>query len=136
MIALKIVLWLTGIVCLVSVVGIFLPPESWDSIVGYFGVEPLPDLPVVRYMINLMCATYGGVGIYFLILGLSPLKHGILVPFSGLAAVLLGALCIIIGNQVGMPQKWYLSDGLSSLVLGVLILLTWRWAKKAASKSA
>ncbi|MCJ7729073.1 MAG: hypothetical protein MUO27_04235 [Sedimentisphaerales bacterium] len=129
---LKICLWVTGIACLSSVIGMFLPVSAWNSITEFFGVGPLPDSPLLSYMINLMCATYAGTGIYFIILALRPMKYGVLVPFSGLASVLLGVVCMITGKKAGMPPKWFLSDALSALILGALILLFWQRAKRVS----
>lgn len=126
---LKICLWITGILCLLSVVGLFLPISAFESIAGFFGIETLPDSPLVMYGIRTMSATFAGIGVFFIILALNPVKYGVLVPFSGIAAVFIGVVCAISGPIVGMPAFWYLGDSLSCLVLGVLILVFWRKAK-------
>lgn len=133
--ALRICLWVTGIACLTAVPGIFMPMSSWEPVIKFFGVESLPEAPIIEYTARLMCATYAATGIYFIILGLRPLKYGILVPYSGLACVLLGVFCWITGKETAMPPKWFLSDSLSALILGVLILLFWLRAKKSHAKS-
>ena len=130
--ALKIVLWVTGILCLLSVVGMFLPVSAFEPIAKFFGVESLPDSPVVEYAIRAMSATYAGVGIFFIILALNPAKYGVMVPFSGLCSIFIGAVCAITGIVVRMPVLWYLGDSLPCLVLGVLILVFWRQARQAA----
>jgi hypothetical protein len=126
--ALKICLWVTGILCLLSVVGMFLPVSAFESIAKFFGVESLPDSPVVEYAVRAMSATYVGVGIFFVILALNPAKYGVMVPFSGLCAIFIGAVCAITGIVVQMPPLWYLGDSVPCLVLGVLILVFWRRA--------
>jgi hypothetical protein len=127
---LKICLWITGILCLLSVVGLFLPLSVFESIAGFFGIETLPDSPLIMYGIRTMSATFAGIGVYFIILALNPVKYGVLVPFSGLVAVFIGVVCAITGLAVGMPTKWFLGDTLSCLVLGVLILVFWQRAKR------
>jgi hypothetical protein len=127
--ALKICLWIAGILCLLSVFGMFLPVSAWVSIAKVFGIESLPDSPLFEYAVRLMSATYVGVGIYFIILALHPMKYGVLIPFSGLAAVVLGVACAITGLTVGMPILWFLGDSLSCVVLGVLIVVFWRQAR-------
>ena len=67
-----------------------------------------------------------------MILALHPMKYGVLVPFSGLAAVFLGVVCAIAGLVVGMPVLWFLGDSVSCTVLGVLILVFWRQAKQTS----
>ena len=129
--ALKICLWIAGILCLLSVVGMFLPLRCFESLAKIFGVElVLPDSPVFLYVLRLMSATYVGVGVFFVILALHPMKYGVMVPFTGIAAVLLGVVCAITGLAVGMPVLWFLGDSLSCAVLGVLIVVFWRQAKQ------
>jgi len=128
--ALKICLWIAGIVCLLSVFGMFLPISALQSIAKIFGVESLPDSPVFVYVVRLMLASYVGVGVFFVILALDPMKYGVLVPFSGVASVLLGIVCAIVGLVAAMPSLWFLCDSLSCVVLGVLILVFWQRAKQ------
>ncbi|MHC4621558.1 MAG: hypothetical protein ACYTEQ_27770 [Planctomycetota bacterium] len=127
--ALKICLWIAGILCLLSVVGLFLPFSVFESIADYFGVEELPAWPLFIYAIRTGAAAFVGIGIFFIIIALDPMKYGVLVPFSGITAVFIGAVCAISGPIVGMPAIWYLGDALSCLALGVLILVFWRRAK-------
>ena len=127
--ALKICLWIAGVLCLLAVVGLFLPFSACQAVARFFGVESLPDSPLIMYVIRTAAATYVGIGVYFVILALRPKDYGVLVPFSGLAAVFVGAVCGITGLIVKMPVLWFLGDCLSCAVLGVLILLFWRRAK-------
>ena len=126
--ALEICLWIAGFLCLLAGVGMVLPFSGWTSVVKFFGVDSLPDSPVLMYMTRLLCATYVGIGVFFIILALDPVRYGIMVPFAGVAAVLLGLACAIVGLAAKMPALWFLSDSLFSLVLGVLILLFWKMA--------
>jgi hypothetical protein len=113
----------------------FLPISTFESIAGASGVESLPDSPLFLYAVRVMSATYVGVGVFFVILALHPLKYGVMVPFSGLAVVLLGVVCWVTGLIVRMPVLWFLGDSLSCLVLGVLMLIFWQKAKKTASQN-
>jgi hypothetical protein len=128
--ALKICLWVAGILCLLSVFGMFLPISAWQSFAKIFGIESLPDSPVFVYAARLMSATYVAVGVFFVILALAPMKYGIMVPFAGIASVLLGVVCAIAGLIAAMPTLWFLGDSLSCVVLGVLILVFWRQAQR------
>ena len=128
--ALKVCLWIAGVGCLLSVFGIFLPISVWESIAKALGVElVLPDSPLFSYMVRLMSATFAGIGVFFIILALRPMDYGIMVPFSGLAAIVLGVVCAIMGLAVAMPVLWFLADSLSCVVLGVLIFVFWQKAK-------
>ena len=126
--ALKICLWIAGVGCLTSVVGMFLPVRLVESLAKVFGGPAFPDSPLCLYALRVVSATYVGVGVFFVILALRPMDYGIMVPFSGLAAVVLGVICAITGLVVGMPVLWFLGDSLSCVVLGVLIFVFWRKA--------
>ena len=86
-------------------------------------------------MARLMSATFAVIGIFLLILALSPAKYGIMVPFAGVTAVALGVVCAATGFIVKMPNLWFLGDALSALTLGVLILIFRRQAKKLSGTS-
>jgi hypothetical protein len=126
---LKICLWITGIVSLVSVVGLFLPLSACESIARFFGTERLPASTLIMYAVRTVSAMYIGTGVFFIILALDPVRYGVLVPFSGLAAIFIGVVCAITGMTVGMPVLWFLGDFLSCAVLGVLIVVFWRQTK-------
>ncbi|MHC4533734.1 MAG: hypothetical protein ACYS6K_07265 [Planctomycetota bacterium] len=128
--ALKIFLWIAGIGCLLSLFGMVLPVSAWESITKFFGIESLPDSPQFMYAVRLMSGTYAGVGVFFIILALAPMKYGVMVPFSGVGAVFVGVVCVIAGLLTEMPLWWFMGDSLSCLILGVLILVFWQQAKK------
>lgn len=127
--ALKMSLWVTGILCLLAVVGLFLPFSACKAAAAFFGVESLSDSPLLMYCIRTMAATFVGIGAYFIVLASDPVKYGVLVPFSGAVMVFIGATCAVTGIMVKMPLLWVMGDTLSCLVLGALILVFWRKAK-------
>ncbi len=127
---LKICLWVAGVMCLLSVIGMFLPISVWESISGAFGVElVLPDSPVWAYAVRLMSATSAVIGVYLLILALDPMRYGVMVPFTGIAALLLGICAGVVGLATGMPALWFLGDCLSCTVMGILVLVFWKRAR-------
>lgn len=110
----------------------FLPILAIESITRAFGIESLPDSPLLVYAFRLMSATYAAVGVFFVILALDPMKYEVMVPFSGLGAVFVGVVCAVAGLLAEIPLWWFMGDSLSCLVLGVLILVFWQQAKKTA----
>ena len=132
--ALKICLWIAGIGCLLSVLGIFLPVSAWESIARFFGIESFPDSPQFMYVVRLMSATYAAVGVFFVILALDPMKYGVMVPVSGIGAVLIGVVCAIVGLLEAIPLWWFLGDSLSCVVVGVLIFVFWQQAKQTSGQ--
>ena len=63
--ALKICLWIAGILCLLGVFGIFLPISAWESIFKFFGAESLglPDSPLFEYVVRVMSAMEVATGV-------------------------------------------------------------------------
>jgi len=114
--ALKICLWVGGILCLLSVFGLFLSVSAFESIAKFFGVESLPESPLVEYAIRTASATYVGVGMFFV-------------------AIFIGVVCAVTGIAVQIPALWYLGDSVPCLVLGVLILVFWRQARQTATSN-
>ena len=123
---LKVCLWITGLSCLLSVFGIFLPISIFQNIAGFFGIEALPASPVFAYAMRIISATYVGIGVFFIILATAPMKYGPLVPFSAIATFLLGVVCAIAGLVTKIPTLWFMSDASACMVLGTLILIFWR----------
>ena len=127
---LKICLWIAGVCCLLSVPGMFLPISSWEPIARVFGVESLPDSPLFSYAARVMSATYVGVGVFFVILALAPMKYGVMVPFTAIAMFLLGLFCAIAGVITAMPTLWFLGDAFSCMILGILVFVFWQQANQ------
>ncbi len=126
---LKICLWVAGVVCVLSVIGIFLPMSVWEWFGRAFGIDlALPEGPVWTYAVRLMSATYGVIGVYLLILALDPMKYGVMVPFTGIAALFVGICAGIVGLAAGMPALWFLGDCISCTVMGILVLVFWKRA--------
>lgn len=120
---------------MLAVVGVFAPMSMWPEVTGIFGVETLPDTPVFEYFARLLSASYGGIGVFFIILALRPEKYGAIIPFSAIASVLIGTTALITGRLVQLPAKWYLCDSLPCIILGVLIFVFWRQTKAKAHPS-
>ncbi len=129
--ALKVSLWISGLLCLLGVVGLVLPLSVFKNLAAAFGIDQtqFPSSPLTEYIIRLMLATSVMIGIFFIMLAKDPMKYGIFVPFAGLGTLFLGIACILTGFFVKMPTIWYLGDSLPCIILGTLILTFWNKAK-------
>jgi len=132
MCGLRICLWVAGLACICSAVGIFLPISNLESIAGVFGDLSFPDSPVFQYTVRLISATYVAVGVFFVYLAMNPVKYGVLVPFSGMAALFVGIVAALTGAAVKIPTLWFLGDSLGCIIIGALILIFWRQAKQTS----
>ncbi len=126
---LKICLWISGIMCLLEAVGVFLPVSALAPFCTFMGIESLPDSALFFYGLRVMSVMAAGIGVFFIILALGPMDYGIMVPFSGVGAIVLGVICGIVGISVKVPARLYLSDFLSCIVMGALILMFWRQSR-------
>ncbi len=127
---LKICIWVAAIGCLTSVVGLVLPLSAWEGLAATFGVESLPDSPLFMYVARLLSAMFAATGVFLILLALDPLKYGVLVPFTAVAAICLGVVCGITGSVTPMPIWWYLGDAVSCLAFGALTLVFWQQARR------
>ena len=129
--ALKISLWVAAITCLAGGIGVFLPMSAWGQMAKLFGVEVFEISPMFEYIVRLLSATYAIIGVFFVILAKDPIKYGVMVPFSGTAAVILGMMCAIIGVMAKMSPPWFFGDSISCVAIGIFILVFWQGVKKA-----
>jgi len=124
---LKITLWLAGLLCLLATPGAVLPAKMISSLSESLGGEAVEVTGFLSYLLRVISITYTMVGVFFIILAFKPEKYGVMVPFSGGAAVVVGIICLVAGLHSSVPVLWYFGDFLLCTVLGGLIL--WFWYK-------
>ena len=133
--ALKVCLCVVGVFCLLAAFVMVLPFSVQESLYNVLGDEPLPRAKMFSHLIRGAGVTFFGVGIFYIILAWNPLKYGVLVPFSGAAAVLFGLWCGVSGLVTRLHAFLYVKDSLGALILGILIIVFWRRsAAKAGSE--
>ena len=131
---LKIVLWVCAVGCLLSFGFAALP---WNCIKGwfsFFGLTPLAAEPMTVYMFRLCLATYGLIGIFFVILARNPLKYNGMLLLAAYGALLMAFFCLMGGIRYGLPIWAYGFDVVFCAVAGGL-LLTFRKKAMAAENS-
>ncbi len=120
---LKIVLWVCAVGCLLGFVFGALP---WKAITGwfeFFGLQPPIANPITAYLLRLCMATFGFIGIFFVILARNPLKYGGMLPFAGVCILFLGLFSLVGGIRYGFPVYTYAGDVIFCAVIGVLIFV-------------
>lgn len=120
---LKIALWVTAIGCLAAIPFIFLPWAAIESIGSWFGIESLPDMPIAVYFFKVVFGVFGLIGVFFIILARNPLHYGSMLNLAAYGLILFGLLALIFGTSLGLPIVVYTGDGLSGLILGIIILI-------------
>jgi len=121
--SLKVVLWVVALGCLTAVPFIFLPWTAIESIISWFGIDPMPNVPVVIYSFKVVFGIFGLIGIFFIILARNPLGYGPMLDLGAYGLVLFGLLALILGVSNGIRPIVYAGDALSGLILGIIILI-------------
>ena len=123
--SMKVCLWAVGAFCLAAGVALSLPVSWLDCVTTFLGGKPLLWNGPFVHLARGAGITYLGVGAFYVALARRPVRHGLMVPFAGSAAVLFGIVVGISGVSKGLPLFWYVKDSLFALVAGSLIVLLW-----------
>lgn len=128
--SLKVVLWVAAIGCLTAVPFIVLPWSVVDKIVLLFGIEPIPNDPLVMYILRVSCGVYGLIGVYFIILARNPLGCGPMLDLGAYGLTIFGLSSLIIGLSLEISPRVFTGDSLSGLILGIVIIVLSSKAKR------
>ncbi len=120
---LKIALWVTAVGCLTAVPFIVLPWTVVGNIMLWFGIEPIPNTPIVMYIFRIACGIIGLIGVYFIILARDPLNYGPMLNLGAYGLVIFGLLSLIVGFNMEISPLVYVGDALSGLILGIIIVI-------------
>lgn len=119
---LKTTLWISAIGCLIAIPFAVIPWNIIESIFLWLGVELIAS-PITIYLFRIVCAVFGLIGIFFIILAKNPLKYGYMLDLGAYGLIFFGLLCLILGISLDMSLKLYIGDALFGLILGVLIVI-------------
>jgi hypothetical protein len=133
--SLKVALWIAAIGCLAYVQFLVLPWFLIESIALWFGVDPIPNVPVAMYFFRVACGMFGLIGIYFIILARNPLSYGPMLGLGAYGLIVYGLLVFIVGFKIGIPPIVYIGDALFGVILGTIITILSSKAKRALNKS-
>jgi len=125
---LKIVLWIAGVGCGISVLGVVVPwswLEGWADMLGFGAV---PTGPTVVYGMRVTSAVSAFVGVYFLILATNPRAYAPFLKLSIAGLMFVGLVCLVAGLTLNIRPPWYLGDVLFCWIIGLLLLV---WYPKA-----
>jgi hypothetical protein len=129
---LKIILWICAISCLLGFIFGVLPWSVITTFYHWTGIQPPTAEPTTIFLVRLLLKTIGMMGIFFVILARNPLSYGAMLLLAAYGLICFGIFYLVGGIRYGIPI-WYCSlKSISSVVLGVLILL---FRKKAIGSS-
>jgi hypothetical protein len=119
---LKIVLHVLGWTTLAAL-GAVVMPRSWMAATHeWLGLGEFPVAPIVENLARSVSAFYAIFGGVCLVLASDIERYRPLIKFLGATLVLFGVTLIGIDLAAGMPLWWTASEGLSTIVFGVLML--------------
>lgn len=119
--SLKIVLQVLGWWTLVAL-GAVVMPRSWMAATHeWLGLGEFPTAPIVESLARSLSAFYAMFGAFCLMLAWDIERYRPLIKLLGAIMVLFGVSLFGIDSSAGMPPWWTVSEGLATLVFGVLV---------------
>ena len=115
------VLWLTGAVLLLALVGVFMPYTLMQSSHARAGMGPLPELPVIDYLARSVSAFYALVGGLCFVLATDVRRYRPVLIFLGVITSVYSVGIIVVDHLAGLPPWWTWGEGPATLPLGVVV---------------
>ena len=119
---LKIVLHVLGWTTLLALGAVVIPRSWMAGTHEWLGLGEFPAAPIVENLARSVSAFYAIFGAVCLVLASDIERYRPLIKFLGALLVIFGAALIGIDLAAGMPPWWTASEGLSTIVFGVLLL--------------
>lgn len=121
--ALRVLLWLLGLMLVPALFAALLPVESMARIHEALGLGAWPRGPLPLYLARAASLAYAvQIGLYFLAAS-DVRRYRPLILYLGAVGLLLGLAMLRIDLAVGMPAFWTWTEGPVKAVFGALILL-------------
>jgi hypothetical protein len=120
---LALLLRIIGVTTLFALPAVFMPKSWMASTHEWLGLGELPTAPIVQNLARSVSAFYAIFGAVCLKLAADLERYRPLVRFLGAVVSLFGIVLIGIDLTAAMPMWWTVSEGLSTLVLGVLMFV-------------
>jgi len=103
-----------------------MPTASMAATHVWLGLGEMPTAPIVQNLARSVSAFYAIFGAVCLVLSADIERYRPLIRFLGVVMVLFGVVLIGIDVAAGLPLWWTASEGLSTIVFGVLMLFLGR----------
>lgn len=122
-----------GVIDLLSLLAVAAPRVwlDWGSRLTETG--PLPDTPLVNYLVRTGCAMYALHGATVLFLSFDIARYRPLIRFLGIVAIAHGGLVGAIDWVAGMPLWWRWLEGPAFSMTGIIVLALCRRERGGAT---
>lgn len=121
--AIKVILYIVGVLLLLQALAIFLPLATINSILGIFGQVSFPDNALAQYGMKVILLTYFWIGLGVLMVVANAEKYRPIIVIMGWGFLTGGILCLIVGMIYEMPPLYYIGDFLFAIIVGILFLV-------------
>ena len=99
-------------------------PRSWMEISNaWLGLSPMPDGPLLMFMIRQASYTYGVHGLSLWLIATDVKRFHPFVVFNGIAFLVAAPVFFLIDVTSGMPWWWTVSDPVSCGFFAAALLL-------------
>ncbi len=120
---LKNTLWVCAIGFLLSFIFAALPWRALTAWANQFGVQIPTAEPWTVFWFRILFATYGMIGVFFVILARNPLKYGEMLLLAAYGLLIMGVLVLMGSIRYALPFVSYIVDVVFCFITGALILL-------------
>lgn len=123
---LKLVLRLTGALCLLALVAVAMP-RRWMAVThDWLGLGRFPEGPIVEYLARSLSAFYAMLGGLLWLVASDVRRYAGAITYAAVAGIVFAVMILVVDVSIGMPLHWTLQEGPYVLLVSVAVLLLQR----------
>ena len=120
--AIVIIMRVIGVSSLFAIPAIFFPYSWMNAMHDFMGLGELPDAPIVSYLARSLSAFYAIVATITLVISWDMWRYGSFVKLWAIIVTVTGFVLLGIDMTAGMPTSWTVSEGPSTIAVGLVVL--------------
>ena len=120
---LKLLLRLTGSMCLLAVVAVVMPRRWMGVVHDWLGLGRFPDGPIVEYLARSLSAFYAMLGGALWVVARDVRRYAGMIAYMAVMGIVFGVVILVVDVSIGMPLHWTLQEGPYVLAVSACILL-------------
>ena len=118
---LRVLLWINAGLFFLAIPFMVLPWDSINAFIAWFGVEPLPAVPVLMYLVRMMCGLSALGGVFFVLLARDPVRYAAMVWLVAWGLLVLGILAVVLGLAISLEPIIFMSDAAFCIDMGLVL---------------
>ena len=128
--AIQVILYIFGVLFLLSAIFAFLPMHVLNAYLAWFSAPSFPDDPLVVYTVRNFFLVMFWCGLLLILAVHDPVKYSSVLAVLAGMCLSAAVLCYALGVRHGLPTFYYW-DTASAAVVGILLLVLRAQAKAA-----